>query len=246
MLEMAGVPYVVARVLGAPVDIDHGLTKVILAQAGLPQTPWVLVQRHEWQRDPQGIQAAIAEQISFPCFVKPANLGSSVGVTKVHGLDELGPALALAAHYDRRVIVEQGVNAREIELSVLGNDEPRASVPGEIISSNEFYDYDAKYVDGDSQLIIPADLPSEIVAEIQRVAVEAFKALDLAGLARVDFFVERTTGEVLLNEVNTIPGFTATSMYPLLWEASGLPIRELVQTLIALAIERHTERGNAF
>jgi D-alanine-D-alanine ligase len=245
MFELAGVPYVGAGVLGSAVGMDKGMTKTILAHAGLRQAPWVLIQRRDWQRDPQRVQALVAEQLGFPCFVKPANLGSSVGITKVHGPDELGLALELAAHYDRRIIIEKGVDAHEIEIAVLGNDAPRASVPGEIVPSNEFYDYDAKYVDGDSQLIIPADLPDDVIAEIQRMAVEAFRALDLAGMARVDFFVERTTGEVLINEVNTIPGFTATSMYPLLWQASGLPINELVQTLIALAVERHAERENS-
>lgn len=244
MFELAGVPYVGSGVLGSALGMDKGMAKTILAQAGLPQTEWMLVQRRDIQRDPSGIKAEIAERLGFPCFVKPANLGSSVGVTKVHGPDELEPALELAAHYDRRVIIEKGVDAREIEVSVLGNDDPRASVPGEIIPGNEFYDYDAKYVDGDSELIIPADLPGTTVTEVQELAVAAFRALDLAGMARVDFFVERKTGKVLINEVNTIPGFTVTSMYPLLWEASGLPINELVETLITLAVERHAERGN--
>ncbi|HEV2527362.1 MAG TPA: D-alanine--D-alanine ligase family protein [Thermomicrobiales bacterium] len=239
LLELAGVPYVGSGVLGSSVGMDKAMSKTVFAQAGLPQVPWLLVQRRDWQGDPDGVRARIAEEIGFPCFVKPANMGSSVGVSKVHGLDELDSAMTAAAHHDRRIMVEWGVDVRELEVSVLGNEDPVASVVGEIVPANEFYDYEAKYIDAGSELVIPADLPAETVAEIQRVAVEAFRVLDLAGLARVDFFVERTTGEVWLNEVNTIPGFTATSMYPLLWEATGVPLPKLVDALVELALDRH-------
>ena len=243
MMELAGMTYVGSGVLGSAVAMDKAMAKTVLAQAGLPQVPWLLVQRREWRSDPDGVRDRIATEIGYPCFVKPANMGSSVGVSKVHGAAELAEAMDVAAHHDRRILIERGVDVREVEVSVLGNEDPIASVVGEIVSANEFYDYDAKYVVDGSELIIPADLPAETVAGIQRVAIEAFRALDLAGLARVDFFVERTTGEVWINEANTIPGFTATSMYPLLWEASGIPLPELVDSLVALAIDRHGERA---
>ncbi len=182
----------------------------------------------------------IADRLGYPCFTKPANLGSSVGISKVHGPDALAAALDAAAHLDRRIVVEKGIDARELEVSVLGNDSPIASLPGEIVPCNEFYDYSAKYVDDGSELIIPADVSSDVVHRVQDLAIRAFTALDLAGLARVDFFLERETGELYLNEVNTIPGFTSISMYPMLWEASGIPLAELVERLIALAIERHS------
>lgn len=243
MLELAGIPYVGSGVLGSAVGMDKAMTKTVLAQAGLPQVPYLLVQRRAWRHDPGTVRERVADDIGFPCFVKPANMGSSVGVSKVHGPAELDEAMTTAAHFDRRILVERGVDVREVEVSVLGNEEPRASVVGEIVPVNEFYDYDAKYVLDGSELIIPADLPAATVAEIQRLAVQAFQALDLAGLARVDFFVERTTGEVWVNEANTIPGFTATSMYPLLWAASGVPLPELVDTLVRLALDRHGGRG---
>lgn len=242
MMELAGMAYVGSGVLGSSVAMDKAMAKTVLAQAGLPQIPWLLVQRREWRADPGAVRDRIATEIGYPCFVKPANMGSSVGVGKVHGAAELVGAMDVAAHHDRRILVERGVDVREVEVSVLGNEDPIASVVGEIVPANEFYDYDAKYVVDGSELIIPADLPAATVAEIQRVAIEAFRALDLAGLARVDFFVEHTTGEVWINEANTIPGFTATSMYPLLWEASGMPLPQLVDSLIGLAIDRHGER----
>lgn len=242
MLELSGIPYVGSGVLGSAVAMDKAITKTILAQAGIPQVPWMSVLRRDWERDPDRVAAEIAERLGFPCFTKPANMGSSVGIAKAHDADELAEGLALAARYDRRIVVEQGVDARELEVSVLGNDEPIASVAGEIVPSREFYDYEAKYIDDGSELIIPARIEPETLTEVQRLAVEAFRALDLAGLARVDFFLERGSGRLYLNEVNTIPGFTSISMYPMLWEASGLPLSELVDRLIALAIERHKER----
>jgi D-alanine-D-alanine ligase len=181
-------------------------------------------------------------EIGYPCFVKPANLGSSVGVTKVRSAAHLGPAIEEAGHYDRRILVEEAIDARELEVSVLGNDEPMASIVGEIIPSREFYDYEAKYIDTGSQLLIPAPISAEQAEAARRMAVEAFRLIDGAGMARVDFFLDRRTGQVLINEVNTIPGFTAISMYPKLWEASGLPFRELITRLIELALERHAEK----
>jgi D-alanine-D-alanine ligase len=242
MLELAGVPYVGSQVLGSAVAMDKAIAKIILAQAGLPQLPWVVVQRKEWERDPAGTESVIGDKLGFPCFTKPANLGSSVGISKVRSPAELHGALAEAAHYDRKIVVERGVDAREIELAVLGNDEPLASVAGEIVPRSEFYDYNAKYVDDSAELHVPAAIDPELLTYLQDLAVSAFHALDLAGLARVDFFLERQTDHVYINEVNTIPGFTSISMYPMLWQASGIPLPELVERLIALAIERHGER----
>ncbi len=241
MLELAGVPYVGSGVLGSAMAMDKAVTKLILTQAGLPQLPWRLIHRNDWRRDPEAIMAAIAETIGFPLFVKPANLGSSVGISKVGGAGQLAGAIDLAAHYDRRVIVEQGANAREIEMAVLGNDDPIASVAGEVVPHGEFYDYNAKYVDDTAELIVPAKLDPELLASMQELAVDAFRSLDLAGMARVDFFLERDTDRIFVNEVNTIPGFTSISMYPMLWAASGLTLPELVDRLMELAIERHGE-----
>jgi D-alanine-D-alanine ligase len=241
MLELAGVPYVGSGVAGSAVAMDKAMTKTMLDQAGLPQLPWRLVTRKEWQQDPTGIAAWIGEAIGFPCFVKPANLGSSVGISKVKGPADLPRAMAEAAMHDRRIVVEQGVNGREIEVAVLGNDEPIASVAGEIVPHGEFYDYNAKYVDDSAELIIPAPIGGDLLGYLQSLAVDAFRALDLAGLARVDFFVDRQNDHVYINEVNTIPGFTSISMYPMLWEASGIPLPELVERLIQLALERHAE-----
>lgn len=242
LLELANVPYIGSGVLGSSMAMDKAVTKVILDQAGLPQLPWRLINRKDWRRDPEEIAEGIAETIGFPCFVKPANLGSSVGISKVHNAGEFTAAMELAAHHDRRIVVEQGVNAREIELAVLGNDEPIASIGGEVRPQGEFYDYNAKYVDDTAELIIPAKLDSTLLGYLQSMAVDAFKALDLAGLARVDFFVEKDTDRVYINEVNTLPGFTSISMYPMLWEASGVPISELVDRLVQLALERYSER----
>ena len=238
LLELAGIPYVGSGVLGSAVAMDKAMAKHVLAQAGIAQAPWRLVTRRDWERAPDVVAYDIADGLGFPCFVKPANMGSSVGVSKVHGPAELADAMVLALHYDRRVVVEQNVAGRELEISVLGNDEPIASVAGEIVPAGEFYSYEAKYVDDDSELIIPAELPAETLAEMQAIAVRAFLALDLAGLARVDFFLERGTDRLLLNEVNTIPGFTSISMFPMLWAASGLPLEELVERLLELALER--------
>ncbi|MGH2531981.1 MAG: D-alanine--D-alanine ligase family protein [Thermomicrobiales bacterium] len=236
MLELAGVPYVGAGVLGS------AIAKTILDQAGLPLAPWLLVFRKDWERDPDQVASWIGHRINFPCFTKPANMGSSVGITKVHDASELSEAMDVAGRFDRRILVEQSVDARELEVAVLGNDEPIASVAGEIVPCNEFYDYDAKYIDDRSELIIPAELDGRTLVQVQEMAIDAFRALDLSGMARVDFFLERETDHIYVNEVNTIPGFTSISMYPMLWEATGIPIAELVDRLIALALERYADR----
>ncbi len=239
MLELAGVPYVGSGVLGSSVAMDKAMTKTILDQVGIPQLPWLLVTRTAWRSDPAGESARIADALGFPCFVKPANLGSSVGISKVKSPEDLAAAMDLAAHHDRRIVVEKGINAREIELAVLGNESPIASVAGEVVPHGEFYDYEAKYIDDTAELLIPASLDDSVLQRLQAIAVDTFVALDLAGMARVDFFVERETGRIFLNEVNTIPGFTSISMYPMLWAASGLPLADLVERLVQLAIERH-------
>ena len=242
LLEMANVPYVGCGVLGSALGMDKEKMKMVFEAVGLPGVDYVVYRRNQWERAPEAVMDAIEERIGYPCFVKPVNLGSSVGVNKAHNRAELEHAINVAAEYDRKIIIEHGLDCRELEVSVLGNDEPIASVVGEVISSNEFYDYRAKYLDGKSQVVIPADIPQSTAEEVRRTALQAFLALDLSGLARVDFFLERETGKVYINEVNTMPGFTQISMYPKLWEASGLPFPELLDRLIELAIERHTDR----
>ena len=238
MLELVGKAYVGSGVLGSSVAMDKAMTKVVLEGAGIPGVDWMLVQRHDWERNPDRVADTISDRIGYPCFSKPANLGSSVGIVKVHDRSELAAALDQAARLDRRIVIEKGHNVRELEIAVLGNDDPIASCVGEIVPANEFYDYAAKYIDDRSALIVPADIPVETTVEIQRLAIEAFRALDLAGLARVDFFLEKDTGAIYLNEVNTMPGFTSISMFPRLWEASGISNAELVKRLIDLAIDR--------
>jgi D-alanine-D-alanine ligase len=243
LLELANIPYVGSGVLGSALAMDKAAMKAVFSAAGFPTAASLLVRRWEWQQASDQVRRSVKERIGYPCFVKPVNLDSSVGVSKVHDEDELGGALELAARYDRRLLVEQAINAREIECSVLGNDQPMASLPGEVIPKREFYDYQAKYLDDDTELIVPADLPAATVSTIQDLAVRAFLALDCAGMARADFFVDRVTGLVYINELNTIPGFTAVSMYPRMWEASGLPYPELLDRLIQLAFDRHDERS---
>ncbi len=242
LLEMANVPYVGCGVLGAALGMDKEKMKMVFKTVNLPGVDYLVYRRNEWERSPETILDAIERQLGYPNFVKPVNLGSSVGINKAHNRTELEHAIHVAAEYDRKIIIEHGINCRELECAVLGNDEPVASVVGEILASNEFYDYKAKYLDNKSQCIIPADLPQATAEEIRRQAVQAFLALDLSGLARVDFFLEKETGQVFINEVNTLPGFTEISMYPKLWEASGLPYPELLDRLIELALERHADR----
>jgi D-alanine-D-alanine ligase len=243
LLELANVPYVGAGVLSSAVGMDKAVAKMVFAARRLPVLDYLVVKRRDWQSDPKGIVARVTDSFAFPVFVKPANLGSSVGISKAKDRAGLDQALALAAEFDRKIIVEAAVPAaREIECAVLGNDDPEASVPGEIIPSREFYDYEAKYVDDGSRLVIPAELAQEQAAVVRRMAVDAFLAVDGAGMARVDFLMNGDTGEIWLNELNTIPGFTTISMYAKLWEASGVPYSRLLDKLIDLALERHGEK----
>jgi D-alanine-D-alanine ligase len=243
LLELANVPYVGAGVLASAVGMDKAAMKLVFAAKGLPICDYEVVMKRDWQRDERRVLQQVVDRLGFPVFVKPANLGSSVGISKAKHTAELRTAIALAAEFDRKVVVEAAVpRAREIEVAVLGNDEPEASVPGEIIPSREFYDYEAKYLDGASRDVIPAALPETLAAEIRAMAVSAFKAIDCAGMARVDFLLAGDSGTLYLNEVNTIPGFTTISMYSKMWAASGLPYPALIDRLIALAIERHAEK----
>ena len=242
LLELADIAYVGAGVTGSAVGMDKGVFKEVMRTIGIPTVPSVTLLRSEIEKDLEGALRRAEAVAGYPLFVKPANLGSSVGITKCNSRADLGEGLMEAAAFDRRILVERGVDAREIEVSVLGNDSPEASVPGEVMPSREYYSYESKYVDGTSGLVIPAQLPAETAERIRRLAVQAYAAIDCAGMARVDFFVEKTTGEVYLNELNTIPGFTNISMYPKLWEASGLPYSKLVDRLIVLAFERKAER----
>lgn len=243
LFDMAGIPYVGCGVLASATGMDKVIMKHLFSQANLPIVNFTSFLRSEFDRDRDSVLDRVIDEIGFPCFVKPANLGSSVGITKAKDRDTLSQAIETAARYDRKIIVEVGVDAREIEVSVLGNDEPRASLPGEIVTqAAEFYDYSAKYIDDQAaRLEIPAKLPAETITEIQDLAVRAFRAIDGSGLARVDFFVVRNTGQVIVNEINTMPGFTSISMYPKLWEASGIGYSELLDRLIELAFERHRE-----
>jgi D-alanine-D-alanine ligase len=245
LLELADVPYVGAGVLGSALGMDKALMKTVFKAHGLPVAEYLVIKRKEWERDPKGVMQRIEDTLVYPCFIKPANMGSSVGISKVHQRSELAPALNLAARYDRKMLAEQAVNAREIEVSVLGNDDPIASVPGEIIPSREFYDYVAKYIDDRSELIIPADLPSETTQRIRELAIGAYLAVDCAGMARVDFLLDKDSGQIYVGELNTIPGFTPISMYPKLWEASGISYSELIDRLIELALERHADKSKS-
>jgi D-alanine-D-alanine ligase len=243
MLELAGLPYVGAGVLGSAVGMDKDVSKRLCQEAGIPVVPWVTVHRWKWEQQPEAVKAEIEQKFEYPVFVKPATLGSSVGMTKVHNAEQLGPALTLACEYGMKILVEKAMVAREIEVSVLGNHEPKASVPGEIVPHREFYDYTAKYLEDGTQLMIPADLKPAQTEKIQALAVRAFQVLELCGMARVDFFLEKKGGKIFLNEANTIPGFTSISMYPKMWEASGIPFRELIDRLIELAFEMHREKA---
>ena len=242
LFELADIPYVGSGVLGSAVGMDKAAMKALFLQRQLNIPAHRVFLRKRWRDDPHGVRSECEAAFAYPWFVKPANLGSSVGISKVHDQTEFGPAMDEAAQYDRKLVVEAAVeHAREVEVSVMGNDEPVASVVGEILPSHEFYDYESKYLDEATRLIIPADLPETVASRIQEMAVEAFLALDCAGLARVDFLVAAKTLEVYLSEVNTMPGFTSVSMYPKLWEASGIPYAELIDKLIQLALERHAE-----
>lgn len=242
LLELANVPYAGSGVLASATGMDKIVMKMLFAQAGLPQVKFLGFLRSELQHNPEELIRQIEEELGYPCFVKPANLGSSVGISKAAERTGLLTALNNAARYDRKIIVEKGVSAREIEVSILGNDAPEASLPGEIVPCNEFYDYKAKYIDDRSALIIPAELPKETQKKLQELAIAAYKVLGCSGLSRVDFFLTKDNGEVLINEINTLPGFTSISMYPKLWEHSGLPMDRLVSKLVELALERHQDK----
>ena len=244
LLELADIAYVGPGHLGSAIGMDKDIAKRLLAQAGIPVVPWRMVTAHAMQRDP-GRCLALAGELGLPAFVKPANAGSSVGVSKVEHAAGIEPALRAALTYDTKALVEAGIDAREVECAVLGNDDPIASMPAEIVVHHKdgFYSYDAKYVDADgADAKIPADLPHETMERVRSLAVQTFRTLELAGMSRVDFFLDKNSGEIYVNEVNTIPGFTAISMYPKMWEASGVSVKELVSRLIDLAIERRTAR----
>jgi D-alanine-D-alanine ligase len=243
LLELANVPYVGSGVLGSAVGMDKAVMKTLFVARGLPIVPHVVALRRDWERSADSVTERVERELGYPAFVKPANLGSSVGISKARSRVELGPAVALALQFDRKIVIEAAVpDAREIECAVLGNDDPEASVPGEIVPSREFYDYEAKYLDDRSKLLIPAPLTPSHADDIRRLSIEAFRAVEGAGMARVDFLVAGSNDETFVNEVNTIPGFTTISMYPKLWEASGVPYAELLDRLIALALERHAEK----
>jgi D-alanine-D-alanine ligase len=250
LLELADIPYVGAGVLGSAAGMDKDVMKRLFSASGLPIVKHVTILRNQWQDDPRNVTREIERQLKYPLFVKPANLGSSVGISKAHDRKELGPAIETAAGYDRKIVIEQGAGgkkrkARELECSVLGNDKPEASTVGEIVPSAEFYDYNAKYLDEGSQLIIPAELTKKQTKEVQEMAVGAFQAVDCSGLARVDFLMDPKDGKqakIYLNEINTMPGFTSISMYPKLWAASGLKYPDLIDRLLQLALERHAEK----
>jgi D-alanine-D-alanine ligase len=243
LLELANLPYIGCGVLASAVGMDKAMMKVVFAAHGLPIVDYLVVRRGDWLAQPDGIMRKLPGRLAFPLFVKPANLGSSVGISKVKTIEELRPAIDLAAEYDRKIIIESGVpNPREIECAVLGNDDPQVSVAGEIIPSREFYDYESKYLDEGSRTLIPADLPETLAAEVRQLARNAFLAIDGAGMARVDFLLERDRGRLYVNEVNTIPGFTTISMYSKLWEATGVTYPQLLDRLVQLAMERHSEK----
>jgi len=243
LLDLADIPYVGCGVLASSTGMDKVVMKKLFVANGLAVGKFTWCLRSNWGKNRQTILTHIEQEIGFPAFVKPANLGSSVGISKAKNLAQLEEAIDLAAKYDRKIIIEKGINAREFEISVLGNDSPIASLPGEVIPGAEFYDYNDKYIDNKTQFEIPAKFPTERIEEIQKLAIQAFQAIDGSGLARVDFFLDRDTGELLLNEINTMPGFTSISMYPKLWEASGVGYVELIDRLIELAIERHKEKS---
>jgi D-alanine-D-alanine ligase len=242
LFELADLPYVGSGVLASALAMDKAMAKVVLAQAGLPQGPYLVVPERDWRAGPERVAEEVAGSLAYPVFTKPARLGSSIGISKVKIPDELAAGLDLAFRHDTKALVEQGIAARELECGVLGNDAPEASVVGEVIPSHEFYDFEAKYLDDALKLEIPAQVPDDVRAKVRELSLRAFQALDCEGLARVDFFYEEATGRVLLNEVNTIPGFTPKSMFPMLWAASGLAYPELVARLVDLAVERHAAR----
>jgi D-alanine-D-alanine ligase len=242
LFELADLPYVGSGVLASALAMDKAMAKVVLAQAGLPQAPYLVVPERDWRADPDRVAAEVGGRLAYPVFTKPARLGSSIGISKVKTPDGLADGLADAFAHDTKALVEQGIAARELECGVLGNDAPEASVVGEVVPGHEFYDFEAKYLDESLKLEIPAPVPAAVRDRVRELSLRAFQALDCEGFARVDFFYEEATGRVLLNEVNTIPGFTPKSMFPMLWAASGLSYPDLVARLVDLAVERHAAR----
>ncbi len=243
LFELAGIPYVGCGVLGSALGMDKAYSKIIFEKAGIPQGEYLVFNKKQVFQEVKSIIDKVEDLLTYPCFVKPSNTGSSVGVSKAHDRGELEAALQLAARYDRRILVEEFMDGREAECAVLGNDNPIASTVGEVVPCNEFYDYEAKYMSGDSsKIIIPADLPADTIEKIKKYSIKAFKALDCSGLARADFFVLKRTGEVYINEINTMPGFTQISMYSKLWAASGVRYGELIEKLIELALERYEDK----
>jgi D-alanine-D-alanine ligase len=242
LLEMADVPYVGAAVLASAAGMDKAIMKTLFQAESLPVVKYRVLYEGEWKKSPASFAGLIRREFRLPFFVKPANLGSSVGISKVKDYDRTDAALALAFCYDRKILVEKGILGRELECSVLGNDAPQASLPGEVIPFRDFYDYDDKYLDGKTRFGIPAKLPAKIAKKVQKLAIEAYRTCDCSGMARVDFFLEAQTNQLYVSEINTIPGFTEISMYPKLWEASGLPFPELLQRLIDLGFERHQSK----
>ena len=244
LLEMAGIAFVGPGVLGAAVGMDKALFADVMRANNIPIVPTMLMLRSDFNENPEEMLAKCEAFTSYPMFIKPANLGSSVGISKVRSRSDLYEGLMDAAQYDRRMVVQAGWNVREIEVAVMGNDKPIASVCGEVLPGEEFYSYDAKYYDETSNTIVPADIPEQLSEKIRNLAVKAYQAIDAAGLTRVDFFVNKDTGEIAINELNTIPGFTEISMYPMLWEATGVPNDELVEKLIQFALSRKEDRNN--
>jgi len=244
LLELANIPYVGSGVAASAISMDKDFMKIIFQQKNLPILKWMTIKRKEWQKNKEKILSLIRNDFEYPLFVKPANMGSSVGITKVHKKEELEKAIDLASSYDSKILIEEGLeDLREIECAVLGNDKPRASVVGEVRPAGEFYDYNSKYMDGGTQLIIPAELPDDVSKKVQEIALSAFKSVDAVGMARVDFFVSKKENKIYLNEINTIPGFTSVSMYPRLWVASGMPYPELIDRLIQLALEKYQDKN---
>ncbi len=247
LLELSGIPYVGSGVASSAIQMDKDFTKRLLEKGGIPVVPWITVTRHEivsHQIQSMNLDARVEQELGLPVFVKPASLGSSVGISKVKSCAELHAALQLAAKFDTKILIERGIDAREIEVAVLGNDAPQASIPGEIRPKSEFYDYAAKYQDDTTELLVPAPLTPSKIDNVQQLALHAFKLLDASGFARVDFFLDRKTGQFFLNEINSLPGFTPVSMFPRLWEASGLAYPALLEKLIALAFDKNVERKN--
>ena len=243
--EMADIAYVGAGVLGSSVGMDKSVFKDVMVANDIPVVDWIICTRKDIEADIEAVMDKAESITSFPMFIKPANLGSSVGITKVRNRSDMYEGLMEAARYDRRILVEHGLNAREIEVSVLGNEDPKASMPGEIVPSDDFYSYNAKYLDGESELFIPAPISEEMTEKVKDLALKTYKAIDCAGMARVDFLLDKDTNQLYINEVNTIPGFTSISMYPKLWDSSGLPYPALIDELIELALERKSERNKS-